>query len=63
MRRLSPVNACRWLKAVAAITGEAAVGDRTNMVYASTSATYGRGRGVVVAITTLVSPRIFATMP
>jgi magnesium-transporting ATPase (P-type) len=51
------------VKAVAAITGEAAVGDRTNMVYASTSATYGRGRGVVVAVTTLVSPRIFATMP
>jgi Ca2+-transporting ATPase len=29
--------------------GELAVGDRKNMVYAGTAATYGRGRGVVVA--------------
>src|SRR3954467_5550161 len=36
-------------KDVDTISDEAAVGDRTNMIYAGTSATYGRGRGVVVA--------------
>src|SRR5436190_7127146 len=36
-------------KEIDAIAGEAALADRTNMVYAGTSATYGRGRGVVVA--------------
>jgi len=36
------------LKEVDAIGDEAALGDRTNMIYAGTSATYGRGRAVVV---------------
>src|SRR3954468_1719805 len=36
-------------KEIVAIAGEAALADRTNMVYAGTSATYGRGQGVVVA--------------
>ncbi len=36
-------------KDVDTITGEAALGDRTNMIYSGTSATYGRGRVVVVA--------------
>src|SRR6185369_558795 len=36
-------------KEVDAIVDEVALGDRTNMIYAGTSATYGRGRGVVVA--------------
>lgn len=33
----------------AAIPGEAALGDRDNMLFSGTAATYGRGRGVVVA--------------
>src|SRR4051794_19349919 len=36
-------------KDVDTISDEAAVGDRTNMIYSGTSATYGRGRAVVVA--------------
>src|SRR3954470_12972700 len=36
-------------KEIVAIAGEAALADRTNMVYAGTSAAYGRGQGVVVA--------------
>jgi Ca2+-transporting ATPase len=36
-------------KDVDSISGEAVVGDRTNMIYSGTSATYGRGRAVVVA--------------
>jgi P-type Ca2+ transporter type 2C len=32
-----------------AIAGDVALGDRTNMIYSGTSATYGRGRSVVVA--------------
>jgi len=35
-------------KHVAPINGEAAIGDRKNMVHAGTAATYGRGRAVVV---------------
>ena len=31
------------------ISGEASLGDRTNMLYSETSATFGRGRAVVVA--------------
>ena len=37
------------LKEVDAIADDVALGDRTNMLYAGTSATYGRGHGVVVA--------------
>ncbi len=36
-------------KDVDTIAGDAALGDRTNMIYSGTSATYGRGRAVVVA--------------
>jgi P-type Ca2+ transporter type 2C len=36
-------------KDVAAISGEIALGDRDNMVFSGTTATYGRGRGIVVA--------------
>jgi P-type Ca2+ transporter type 2C len=36
-------------KDVDAISGDAVLGDRTNMIYSGTSATYGRGRSVVVA--------------
>ncbi len=36
-------------KHIAPIAGEAGVGDRANMIYSGTSATYGRGRAVVVA--------------
>jgi len=36
-------------KDVATIAGDVALGDRTNMIYSGTSATYGRGRAVVVA--------------
>ena len=36
-------------KDVAAIPDDASIGDRVNMVYSGTSATYGRGRAVVVA--------------
>ena len=31
------------------IDGEASLGDRTNMIFSGTAATYGRGRAVVVA--------------
>jgi Ca2+-transporting ATPase len=37
------------LKEVDAITDRVTLGDRANMIYAGTSATYGRGHGVVVA--------------
>ncbi len=33
----------------AVISGDAALGDRHNMIFSGTAATYGRGRGVVVA--------------
>jgi Ca2+-transporting ATPase len=36
-------------KEAAPIDGEAALGDRTNMIFSGTAATYGRGRAVVVA--------------
>jgi Ca2+-transporting ATPase len=36
-------------KDVETIGADAALGDRTNMIYSGTSATYGRGRAVVVA--------------
>jgi Ca2+-transporting ATPase len=36
-------------KDVDTISADAALGDRTNMIYSGTSATYGRGRAVVVA--------------
>ena len=35
-------------KDVAAISGDAALGDRHNMIFSGTAATYGRGRAVVV---------------
>ena len=36
-------------KEVAAVSGEVALGDRPNMIFSGTAATYGRGRAVVVA--------------
>ena len=36
-------------KDVAPISGEAALGDRHNMIFSGTAATYGRGRAVVIA--------------
>ena len=36
-------------KDIAVITGEAALGDRHNMIFSGTAATYGRGRAVVTA--------------
>ena len=36
-------------KDTAAITDEAGLGDRSNMVFSGTAATYGRGRAVVTA--------------
>ncbi len=36
-------------KTPAALPGEAGIGDRTNMIFSGTAATYGRGRAVVVA--------------
>jgi Ca2+-transporting ATPase len=37
-------------KDVASVPGDAVLGDRTNMVFAGTTATFGRGRAIVVAI-------------
>ncbi len=36
-------------KTVAPLSGESALGDRSNMVFSGTAATYGRGKAVVVA--------------
>ena len=36
-------------KDIGAIQGDVGLGDRTNMIYSGTSATYGRGRAVIVA--------------
>ena len=37
------------LEGLAALPGEAALGDRHNMIFSGTAATYGRGRAVVTA--------------
>jgi len=36
-------------KDIAPVTGEAGLGDRTNMIFSGTAATYGRGKAVVTA--------------
>jgi len=36
-------------KNIAAVTGETALGDRTNIIFSGTAATYGRGKAVVTA--------------
>ena len=36
-------------KSTESIEGDASIGDRVNMAFASCSVTYGRGRGIVVA--------------